>query len=278
MGVQDLNRAGACLVDTHCHLDFEVFNADRIAVMARATDAGITRIVDPGVDVLSSESVLRIATEYDWVYAAVGVHPSSANTWADETLDHLRALALHPKVVAIGEVGLDYYRDCSPRPLQRRVLVAQLELAGELGLPVIIHNRLAFDDILPLLADWQLGLEKTNPRLAKQPGVLHSFSGTRELAERLLRHGFYLGVAGPVTFRNAGDLQDVVIWAPLDRLLLETDAPFLTPHPHRGKRNEPANVRLVAEKIAELRGITFAEVAEITTANAERLFAWRNVS
>ncbi|MBN1666330.1 MAG: TatD family hydrolase, partial [Anaerolineales bacterium] len=261
---------------THCHLDFDVFDTDRALVMERVVEARVAKILNPGIDLPSSEGVLRIASEYSRVFAAVGVHPNSATTWEDETLGHLRLLASRPKVVAIGEIGLDYYRDRAPRLLQQRVLAWQLELAGELGLPVIIHNRLASEDILALLTDWQLDLRQTNPRLAERPGVLHSFSGDQELAERILQSGFYLGITGPVTFRNARELQGVAAWAPLDRLLLETDAPFLTPHPYRGQRNEPANVRLVAEKIAELRGVTFTEVAEITTANAKKLFIWRN--
>ena len=264
-------------VDTHCHLDFEDFQPDRLAVLERAGAAGVVRMLNPGIDVPSSQDVLRIATEFPQIYAAVGVHPSSANAWTDESMDMLRSLALHTKVVAIGEIGLDYYRDRAPRPLQRVVLSQQLGLAAELGLPVVVHNRQSSDDMLELLLNWQLGLCQAKAPLAERPGVLHSFSGDRHFAESLLQHGFYLGIPGPVTFRNASELQDVVSWAPLERLLLETDAPLLTPHPHRGRRNEPAYVRLVAEKIAELRGITVADVAEITTANAKRLFSWSDV-
>jgi len=275
VAVQDGGIQG--LVDTHCHLDFEDFQPDRLAVLERAGAAGVVRMLNPGIDIPSSREVLRIATEFAQIYAAVGVHPSSANAWTDASLDVLRSLALRPKVVAIGEIGLDYYRDRAPRPQQRNVLVWQLGLAAELGLPVVVHNRQSSEDMLELLAEWQLGLCKAQASLADRPGVLHSFSGDRRFAEGMLQHGFYLGIPGPVTFRNARELQDVVSWAPLDRLLLETDAPFMTPHPYRGKRNEPAHVRLVAEKIAELRGMIVDDVAEITTANAKRLFGWSDV-
>jgi TatD DNase family protein len=208
------------------------------------------------------------------VYAAVGVHPNDALTWQADTLAQLRESAADSKVVAIGEIGLDYYRDRAPRDLQRRVFLEQLALAAEIDLPVVVHNREATGDTLEILAGWQAELRESGSPLADRPGVLHSYSQAEEPARQAMALNFYIGFTGPVTFRNAPDLQRVAAALPIDRLLVETDAPFLAPHPQRGKRNEPAYVRLVVEKIAELKEMSFDSVASITTANAERLFRW----
>jgi TatD DNase family protein len=263
------------LTDTHCHLDFEAFDLDREQVIQRARAAGLSHILNPGIDLDTSRQALRLAEQYAEVYVAVGVHPNSATCWDDTTYAALRSLAEHPRVVAIGEIGLDYYRDHAPRDLQRSVLRRQLVLAGETGLPVILHNRDASDDLLDILAEWRSELETNNSPLATNPGVLHSFSGSLETARQALDLGFQIGITGPVTFKNAAGLQDVVKSIPTGRLLVETDAPFLTPHPLRGKRNEPAYVALTAEKIAVLHGLAAEELARITTANAGRLFHWR---
>jgi TatD DNase family protein len=260
------------LVDTHCHLDFDRFDADRDEVIRRATEAGVTHIVVPGVDLPSSRRAVELAEQYEMIYAAVGVHPNDASGFDDETLNALRELLAHPKVVAVGEIGLDYYRDRTPPDFQHRIFRQQLHLAAETGKPVIIHSRESTADMLAILAEWQGGL---NGLLAARPGVLHSFSATWQDAQVALELGFYLGFSGPITFEKADALRLVVANAPADKILVETDAPFLTPHPHRGQRNEPAYVRFVAEKLAQVRGETLEEVASRTSENAAALFGWR---
>ena len=273
------------LVDSHCHLNFNRFDEDREEVVARARQAGVGRILNPGIDLETSRQAIRLAETYSEVYAAVGVHPNDLITWADGTLAELRELAAHPKVAAIGEIGIDYYWDESPHDWQQQVFRQQLSLAGELGLPVVIHirnkddyQRLAIEDTFAILAEWHADLERAGVPLAGGPGVLHSFSGDEADARRAVRLNFLIGVSGPVTFRNARELQQVAASLPLEALLIETDAPFLTPQPYRGQRNEPAYVRFVAEKIAELRGIDPEAVRNQTASNAERLFHWRVTS
>jgi TatD DNase family protein len=252
-------------VDTHCHLDFDAFDADRDQVVERAAAAGVTRIIVPAVDLASCRAVLALAERYGAVYAAVGVHPNSSAGWQDEWIDSLRLLAAHPKVVAIGEIGLDYYWDKSPAPVQQRALRAQLELAAELNKPVILHNRETDADLLRLLAESPLhGRDR--------PGVFHSFSTTWETAQAALDHGYYIGFTGPITYKNADSLRRVAAHTPLDRLLLETDAPFLPPQKHRGRRNEPAYIPLIADRIAALHNVSVQELAQQTTAKANALF------
>jgi TatD DNase family protein len=268
------------LSDTHCHLDFDAFDDDREATLDRAKRVGVNRILVPGIDLVSSRSAVSLAEAYLEVYAAVGVHPNDALKFDENTLTELREviyqgeMSRHPKIVAIGEIGLDYYRDRAPRQLQHKLFQSQLEIAAELELPVVIHNRQASADILEIISNWQAGLRKVGSPLAERPGVLHSFSGDQETARRATEHNFYIGITGPVTFKNARDLQKVVASAPLERLLIETDAPFLTPHPHRGQRNEPAHVHLVAEAIASLKSTTLSVVSDQTSENARRLFNW----
>ena len=265
------------LIDTHCHLNFDAFDHDRGEVLKRARQAEVDRIVIPSIDLETCQAVVDLANEYPELYAAVGVHPNEALSWNEDTADRLRGLAEQSCVVAIGEIGLDYYRDRAPRDLQQRVFQEQLSLAAELSLPVIIHNRQATADVLEILAEWQTELLAANPMLAEHPGVLHSFSGDQAAADQALHLGFFIGITGPVTFRNAPELQSVVAHLPLDRILVETDAPFLTPHPYRGKRNEPAYVRLVAEKIAQIHNLPLEMVSEVTSGNAGRLFNWQMI-
>lgn len=262
------------LTDTHCHLNLNSFEEDLPAVVERALSAGIDRILVPGIDLETSLRAIAISDQYPEVYAAIGVHPSSAASWTDQTLTALRNLTHHAKVVAVGEIGLDYYRDRSPRELQKKVFLEQLDLALEVALPVVVHNREAFHDLWPMLEIWQARLKHAGTRQSNYPGVLHSFEGN--LAEGVLAtdHGFFLGFGGPVTYKNAHARQALVSDIDPLHILLETDAPFLTPHPHRGKRNEPAFIKMIGEKIAELHQLTLAELAEITTQNASRLFAW----
>jgi TatD DNase family protein len=235
------------------------------AVVKRAVEAGVTRMIVPALDPESVKATLALAGRFEEIFAAVGVHPNSAVGWRDEWIDDLRASAYREKVVAIGEIGLDYYWDKTPVDVQHRAFTLQLELAREVDLPVIVHNRAANADTVRLLA--------ASPRASVDgAGVLHSFAGNWALAEQLLDLGFYIGFTGPLTYKKADDLRDVASRVPLDRLLIETDSPYQTPEPYRGKRNEPAYVRLVAERLAELRSLPLEEIAAITTANAERLF------
>ena len=253
------------LVDTHCHLDLPQFDEDRAAVVERALAAGLAAIIVPAIDLEAAPGIIRLAEEYPAVYAAIGVHPNSTAHWSDDWLADLRALAAHEKVVAIGEIGLDYHWARSPEEMQHRALRLQLELAAELDLPVIIHNREADKDIVRLL--------KGSPLNGKAgAGVLHSFSGSWHMAMEVMVMGFYVGFTGPVTFQKADELRDIANRVPMERLLVETDAPYLTPQPHRGKRNEPAYVRHVAERLAAERGADAAEFAAQTTVNAAALF------
>jgi TatD DNase family protein len=260
------------LIDTHCHLDFEDFDVDRLQVIVRARRAGVKAVLNPSVDLQNSAKVLSQTEKYDGVFAAVGVHPNSSTEWNEHSAAQLKKLALHRKVVAIGEIGLDYYRDRAPKETQHQVLARQLEIAAELELPVIIHNREASHDVLAMLLDWQASLLESDSPLASRPGVLHSFSGDQAMAEKAIAAHFFIGLTGPLTFKNAPVLQALATDLPLDSLLIETDSPFLTPHPMRGTRNEPAHVKLVAEKLAELKNLSLEEVAAATSANAQRLF------
>jgi TatD DNase family protein len=217
---------------------------------------------------------VALAAQYDMVYAAVGQHPHDAKKLDGAGLAELRNLAQQPKVVAVGEIGLDFYRDLSPRDVQRKAFQAQLAWAAKLGKPVVIHDRDAHDEVIEVLANWAAGLADST--LKGRMGVLHTFSGDLAMAERAIDLGLYISISGPVTYKNARRLPDIVQALPLERLLVETDCPYLTPHPHRGKRNEPAYVRLVAQRIAELRGISLEELAEATTANAQHLFGLSN--
>jgi TatD DNase family protein len=257
------------LIDTHCHLDFDAYDTDRADVVAHAIASGVTRIVNPATDAETGAAALALATAYPGVYAAVGVHPNSTASYQPADLETIDAQARHPKAVAIGEIGLDYYRDWSPKDRQRAAFEDQLALAAQLKLPVIIHNREADDDLLAILTLWTPTLPKP---LRARPGVLHSFSAPRTVAEKALELGFYLGFTGPITFKNADNLRSIAAAVPLDRLLTETDGPFLTPHPFRGKRNEPAYVTIIAERLAALHNIPDDVMCEATRRNAERLF------
>lgn len=211
------------------------------------------------------------------MFAAVGIHPNSELTWNARIKNELKELASHPKVVAIGEIGLDYYRECSPRHLQKDIFRNQLDLAAEIGLPVVIHNRQATDDILTILHKWCKDLRLMNSPLLRRPGVLHSFSDDIVNAKNAFSINFMIGVTGPITFKNAHNLQKTISGITSDNILIETDSPFLTPHPHRGARNEPAYVRLVADKIAQLQGLSLISIARNTTNNSDRLFNWRDI-
>ena len=269
------------LTDTHCHLDYNKFDPDRAEVIQRANDSGLTRILVPGLHHKSSSDAVRLAESNQSVYAAVGFHPTDLEEFSESTFQQVKELAHHPKVVAVGEIGIDYYwvKENDKREFQREVLKQQLQFAKEINKPVIIHMREENDawlgeasvDLLKILEEWQSSLHGT---LAERPGVLHSFNGNLETAQKALSLNFYIGITGPVTYKNAEEKRNIIRQLPLTKLLIETDSPFLTPVPHRGKRNEPAYVRHIADKIAEIHLKSPAEIADITTANAARLFAW----
>ena len=251
-------------IDTHAHLYDERYNDDRAEMIARAAEAGVAQIISMGDTMAASAQVVADAEQYPTLYAAVGVHPESACVLTDAERTQLLTWAKHPKVVAIGEIGLDYYWEKDPqvRAVQRELFVTQLGIARAAGLPVCIHDREAHGDTLAILQ--AEGRDLT--------GVLHCYSGSLETARELWKLGYYIGIDGPLTFKNAGKLPAIVREAPQDKLLIETDSPYLAPVPKRGKRNEPAYVTFVAAKIAELRGESVEEVARYTTENARRLY------
>lgn len=260
------------LIDTHCHLNLNQFDEDLDEVMVRALASGVTNIVTPGVDLASSLRAVQLAEKYPQIYAAVGVHPNEAANWSEDDLGAFEKLAQHPKVVAIGEIGLDYYRDRVNHDQQKKVLLAQLKLAKELNKPVIVHNRAAFTDLWPILQTWQNHLANQQHALANRPGVMHSFDGELPQAETVRESHFFLGISGPVTFTNAKERQQLIQLLGLENVILETDAPYLAPHPFRGRRNEPAYVKLIAEKISSLQNCSLETVAAATTRNARILF------
>jgi TatD DNase family protein len=251
------------MIDTHAHLDFPDFDTDREAIVTRATAAGVHTIINIATDFDSCERVLALAEAHPNMYAVLGVHPHDASGWEGErSSTRLARLAAHPQAVGIGEIGLDYYRDRSPRPDQKRAFVDQVAVARRCRLPIVIHNREAFGDIFATLLE---------TKAYEVGGVFHCFSESPEAAQKTIDLGFHISVNGIITFKNA-TMAAVGQAARLDRILLETDCPFLAPHPHRGKRNEPAYVALVAEALATVRGITVDEVARVTDENAVRLF------
>jgi TatD DNase family protein len=249
------------LFDSHLHLDDQAFDGDREAVLARARAAGVGGLLTVGTSVDSSRRAVALAGQHHDVFAAVAIHPHDAADATPEALDVLAALARHPRVVAVGETGLDYYRNFAPREVQQRAFRAHLALARALDLAVIVHNRDAHADVLRILH------EEAPARV-----VMHCFSGSLEIARACLDRGYYIGLGGPLTYRSARRAVEVAAFVPPDRLLLETDAPYLPPEPHRGRRNEPAYLPLIAKAAAAARGVSAGTVAEISTANARAAF------
>jgi len=250
------------LIDTHAHLQMKDYKSDLDRVLERAKEAGVDYIINSSFDISSSKDAVKLAEKYDNLYASVGIHPHDAKTLNDESIKTLKELAKHPKVVAIGEMGLDYYRDLSPRPLQKEAFKRQIELAHEVGLPIIIHNRDSHDDMLAILRQHMNGLG----------GVMHCFSGDQDFADACLDLGLYISFAGPVTYPNAPALREIAENVLSDRFFVETDCPYLAPQFMRGKRNEPSYVKAIAQKIAEVRKTTLPEIGRISTENAKRLF------
>ena len=247
--------------DTHAHLDDEKFDLDRDEMIASLKGCGVTRVLNASSDLPSSERTVALCDKYDFIYGAVGIHPHEAEEICDADLDKIRNLTKHNKICAIGEIGLDYYYDFSPRDIQKARFKDQLYLARELNLPVIIHDRDAHEDCLNILRDF------TDLKV-----VYHCFSGSLEYAKILISLGFYLSFTGALTFKNAKAAPSVVEWMPLDRIMIETDCPYLAPVPHRGERNFPGFVPLVAEKVAALRSLSIEEVAKLTFENGNRFF------
>ncbi|MBO8138142.1 MAG: TatD family hydrolase [Desulfotomaculum sp.] len=251
------------LIDSHAHLDDERFNEDREQVIERAQKNNIIAVINIGHDIQSSLQSIQLAEKYSFIYSAVGVHPHDAKDVPEDYLQQLENMCRCDRVLAVGEIGLDYYYDLSPRDVQKKVFVNQLNLAKKLSKPVIVHLRDAYGDFLDIMQ---------KERLEPITGVMHCFSGSWEVAKECLEMGFYISFAGPVTFKNADRLREVASRVPLDRLLIETDCPYLTPVPYRGKRNEPAYVKHVAEQLAAVKGIPVNELTEAVINNAERLF------
>ncbi len=251
------------LTDTHCHLDMDAYSADLDLVLDRAANAGVDAVVTIGIDAKSSQQAVLLAQRYTRVYAAVGIHPHDAANTTEEDFKTIMELASQKKVVGYGEIGLDYAKKYSPKTIQQQVFSRQLQMAVELNLPVIIHDREAHEDTLCLLKEH-----------APYPagGIMHCFSGDMSFAEKVLELGFFISIPGIVTFKNAASLHEVAATIPLTAMLIETDGPFLTPVPFRGKRNEPAFIVYTAQKIADLAGISLQEVAAATTANAQSIF------
>ena len=247
--------------DTHAHYDDEKFDEDRDELLSSMPENDVTLIVNPGSDLPSSKMAVELTKRYPFVYSAVGVHPHEASTVNDEVLNELRLLTKNPKVVAIGEIGLDYYYDFSPRDIQREAFYKQLELARELNLPVVIHERDACEDCLNIITQFK-----------DLKGVFHCFSGSWETAKIILDQGWYLSFTGAVTFKNARKAPEVIEKMPIDRLFIETDSPYLAPVPHRGKRNSSLFLPHIAQRIGELKGLTAEEVAAVTMENGKKFF------
>ncbi len=250
------------LVDTHAHLDDLKYENDLDEVVTRAGQYGVTRIISMGDTMAASLNAVKIAEKYEGVFAGAGVHPQEALTLMDGDYDRLAQLMTLPKVKVLGEIGLDYYYENASREKQQEIFIRQLDVARQMHMPVSIHDRDAHGDTMAILKKEGKGLT----------GSIHCFSGSWEMAKELLKMGWFLGVDGPLTFKNAAKLPEIIAKIPLDRLLLETDSPYLAPVPKRGRRNEPAYVKYIAEKVAEIRNISFEEVAKQTTFNAVNLF------
>ncbi|OES44051.1 TatD family hydrolase [Domibacillus iocasae] len=251
------------LFDTHVHLNADQFEEDVEVVIKRAQEAGVSRMVVVGFDRPTITRAMELIEKHKELYAAVGWHPVDAIDMKDKDLEWIEELAAHPKVVALGEMGLDYHWDKSPKDVQKDVFRRQIRLAKKVKLPIVIHNREATQDIVDILKEESAG---------EVGGIMHCFSGSAETALECVKMNFYISLGGPVTFKNAKKPKEVAEAVPLDKLLIETDCPYLAPHPYRGKRNEPAYVKLVAEEIAALKDLSYEEVADATMKNANTLF------
>ena len=249
------------LFDTHAHLNDPAFDEDREQLMAGLAQKGIGFVMNAGCSLQSSKDIIQMAEQYPWLYASVGSHPDSADEVNEEVIEAYRQLCCHEKVKAIGEIGLDYYYEDIPREIQKNAFRMQMALANELDMPVIIHEREAHDDGMRIVKEFP-----------KVKGVFHCYSGSAEMARQLVNMGWYIGFTGVLTFKNARKAVETAASIPLDRIVLETDCPFMAPEPFRGKRNDPGYLPKMAEKLAEIRGISVEEVISATTENAKRLY------
>lgn len=250
-------------IDTHVHLNADQYEEDLQEVIDRALEAKVETMVVVGFDRKTIEKTMQLVEQYDFVYGVIGWHPVDAIDCRQEDLDWIEELAAHPKIVGIGETGLDYYWDKSPKDVQQALFRKQIHLAQKLNLPIVIHNRDATGDVVQILRE---------ENAASVGGVMHCFSGSVETAHECIAMNFMISLGGPVTFKNARMPKEVATEIPVEHLMIETDAPYLAPHPYRGKRNEPAFVPLVAEEIARLKGLTIEEIAQVTTTNAKKFF------
>ena len=249
------------LFDSHAHLDDHKFDSDRDEIIAALEKSGISYVVNIGADVQSSENSVALAEKYDFIYAAVGVHPYDAEIVDDALAEKLKAMAQNKKVVAIGESGLDYHYEDADREIQKNAFIKHIKLADELDLPVIVHNRDSHKDMMDILAEHK-------PKNA----IIHCYSGSAEMAKELVKMGYYISFSGTVTFKNAVKVQQAAEVVPLDKMLIETDCPYLCPEPERGRRNDPSKIRFTAQKLAEIKGVTFEEIAKITMENAKHVY------
>ncbi len=267
------------VIDSHAHITSEQFNSDREEVLRRALDAGVEYIINPATDLEDSRRAIELAERYPRVYACVGFHPHEARKADEVSLREIEELSCHPKVVAIGEIGLDYYYDFSPRETQIEIFRAQIEIAKRRNLPIVIHTRDSIDDTIRVVEEaiakgpqWRADQVSEGSRLSPPRGVFHCFSGDVDSAWRVIRSGFYVSFPGVVTFKKAGVMAEVASRISVEHVLLETDSPYLAPVPHRGDRNEPRHIPLIAEKVSELQGLKVADIVSATNYNVRRLF------
>jgi TatD DNase family protein len=253
------------LIDTHAHLQWPAFDKDREQVIERALAAGLNAIVGVGYDLSASREAVRIAKAHEGIYAVVGIHPHNAKAMSASTVSSLRELARDPRVVAVGEIGLDYYRDLSPRARQKEAFEQQIRLAREVELPIVVHDREAHDDVLEVLRKFGKDVK----------GILHCFNGDLSMAEEVIEMGYLISIAGPVTYPNARRLHELVQHLPGESIVLETDCPFLPPQSRRGERNEPLFILETAHKVAELKGMLLEELVDLTSRNARGVFRIR---
>ena len=254
------------IFDTHAHYDSGAFNADRFEILESMPGKNVGLIVDPGCDLISSRDAIALAEKYDFVYAAVGWHPEDIDKLTEESFAELMKLAEHPKCVAVGEIGLDYYWDAEHKEEQKALFIRQIKLALRLDKPIIVHDREAHGDCFDIVC-----------RYPELRGVFHCYSGSAEMAVELLKRGWYLGFDGPITYKNARKSIEVLEMCPLDRMVIETDSPYLTPVPNRGKRNDSSNLKYVIEKIAEVKGMSAEEIERATFENGKRLYAMEDM-
>ena len=254
------------IFDTHAHYDSGAFNADRFDILASMPEKNVGLIVDPGCDLESSRAAIALAEKYSFVYAAVGWHPEDMDKLTDEGFDEMIKLRHHPKCVAVGEIGLDYYWDAEHKDEQKALFIRQIELALELDKPVIVHDREAHGDSFDIVS-----------RYPELRGVFHCYSGSAEMAAELLKRGWYLGFDGPITYKNARKALEVLQMCPLERMVIETDSPYLTPVPNRGKRNDSSNLKYVIDKIAEVKGVSASEIERATFENGKKLFGMEDM-